>query len=67
MSDSLFQPDDFARLDDTPDPLFYVEPRKVVHIDPAACAAVGDFLFDAGAARVRGAGSAQQLALALAV
>ena len=47
MSDPLFQPDDFARLDDTPDPLFYVEPRKVVHLDAAACAAVGDFLFDA--------------------
>ena len=47
MSESLFQPDDFARLDDTPDPLFYVEPRKVVHLDAAACAAVGDFLLDA--------------------
>ena len=47
MSESLFRPDDFARLDDSPDPFFYVEPRKVVHIDAAACAAVGDFLFDA--------------------
>ena len=66
MSDSLFQPDDFARLDDTPDPLFYVEPRKVVHLDAAACAAVGDFLFDAVPPNVRGARPAQQLALALA-
>lgn len=47
MSDSLFQPDDFVRLDDSPDPLFYVEPRKVVHIDSAACNAVADFLLDA--------------------
>ena len=47
MNEPPFQPDDFARLDGTPDPLFYVEPRKVVHIDPAACVAVGDFLFDA--------------------
>ena len=47
MNESLFQPDDFARLDDSPDPLFYVEPRKVVHIDAAACVAVADFLRDA--------------------
>ena len=47
MNESLFHPDDFARLDDNPDPLFYVEPRKVVHLDAAACAAVADFLRDA--------------------
>ena len=47
MNESLFQPNDFARLDDSPDPLFYVEPRKVVHIDAAACVAVADFLRDA--------------------
>ncbi len=47
MNDSPFVPDDFARLDDSPDPLFYAEPRKVVHLDAAACAAVSDFLYDA--------------------
>ena len=47
MNDSPFAPDDFSRLDDSPDPLFYAEPRKVVHLDAAACAAVSDFLHDA--------------------
>ena len=47
MNDSPFAHDDFARLDDSPDPLFYAEPRKVVHLDAAACAAVSDFLHDA--------------------
>ena len=47
MNDFLFSPDNFARLDDTPDPLFYLDPRKVVHLDAAACAAVSDFLRDA--------------------
>lgn len=47
MDDPTFSPDDFARLDDSPDPLFYLEPRKVVHLDAAACAAVSDFLRDA--------------------
>ena len=47
MNDSPFAPDDFARLDDSPDHLFYTEPRKVVHLDGAACAAVADFLHDA--------------------
>jgi len=47
MSEALFQPHDFARLDDSRDPLFYAEPRKVVHLDVAACAAVTDFLLDA--------------------
>jgi SAM-dependent methyltransferase len=30
----------FNRMDDSPDPMFYVEPRKVVHIDDGAIAAV---------------------------
>jgi hypothetical protein len=47
MNDSLFPPHDFARLDDSPDPHFYLEPRKVVHLDAAACAAVSDFLRNA--------------------
>lgn len=47
MTEPRFQPNDFVRLDDSPDPLFYVEPRKVVHLDAAACSAVADFLRDA--------------------
>ena len=38
-----FRPEHFARLDDEPDPLFYSMPRKVVHIDAAAIAAVQQF------------------------
>ena len=44
MTNSPFTPDDFARLDNSPDSYFYLEPRKVVHLDAAACAAVADFL-----------------------
>lgn len=47
MNGSPFAPHDFARLDDSPDPLFYVEARKVVHLDAAACNAVSDFLYGA--------------------
>jgi hypothetical protein len=35
-----FQPEHFARVDEGPDPVFYDFPRKVVHIDDAAIAAV---------------------------
>ena len=38
-----FQPEHFARVDESPDPLFYDFPRKVVHIDDAAIAAVKQF------------------------
>jgi SAM-dependent methyltransferase len=38
-----FQPEHFARVDESPDPLFYNFPRKVVHIDDAAIAAVKQF------------------------
>ena len=38
-----FQPGHFARVDESPDPLFYDFPRKVVHIDDAAIAAVKQF------------------------
>jgi SAM-dependent methyltransferase len=41
-----FQPEDFARLDETPDSRFYSLPRKVVHIDDAAVLAVKQFLHD---------------------
>ncbi len=38
-----FQPEHFARVDESLDPLFYNFPRKVVHIDDAAIAAVKQF------------------------
>jgi hypothetical protein len=38
-----FRPEHFARLDESPDPEFYSFPRKVVHIDDAAIAAVKQF------------------------
>jgi SAM-dependent methyltransferase len=38
-----FQPEHFARVDESPDLLFYNFPRKVVHIDDAAIAAVKQF------------------------
>lgn len=39
-----FEAQYFARLDETPDSQFYSFPRKVVHIDDAAIAAVKQFL-----------------------
>jgi SAM-dependent methyltransferase len=38
--ESPFQPEHFMRLDESPDAAFYDLPRKVVHIDEAAIAAV---------------------------
>jgi SAM-dependent methyltransferase len=38
-----FRPEHFQRLDENPDPQFYDFPRKVVHIDDAAIAAVKEF------------------------
>ena len=35
------QPHFFQRVDESPDPLFYLEPRLLVHIDEGAIAAVG--------------------------
>src|SRR5882672_8712089 len=35
-----FRPEFFARLDEEPDEAFYTMPRKVVHIDDAAIAAI---------------------------
>ncbi len=46
MTESPFQPDDFVRLDASPDPEFYRMPRKVVHIDDAAIAAVKQFVHE---------------------
>lgn len=43
MVEQPFQPEHFGRLDDSPDTLFYSLPRKVVHIDDAAIAAVKEF------------------------
>jgi SAM-dependent methyltransferase len=37
-----FRPEHFRRLDESPDPFFYVEPRYVVHIDEHAIAAATD-------------------------
>jgi SAM-dependent methyltransferase len=36
MGESKFQPHFFERQDESPDPLFYIEPRLVVHIDEYA-------------------------------
>ena len=38
--ESVFRPEHFARLDESPDAEFYNVPRKVVHIDDAAIAAI---------------------------
>ncbi len=46
MAEQSFQPEHFARLDDSADPLFYTEARKVVHINEAAIAAVAQFFRD---------------------
>ena len=42
--DHPFTPEMFQRMDESDDPLFYAFPRKVVHIDEPAVAAVGQFL-----------------------
>ena len=39
--DGLFPPAAYARDDDSPDDRFYVAPRRVVHIDDGAIAALG--------------------------
>jgi SAM-dependent methyltransferase len=39
--DGLLSPDAYARDDESPDPLFYALPRKVVHLDPGALGALG--------------------------
>ena len=41
--DTPFPPEFFRRQDESVDPLFYLQPRLVVHIDDAAIAAIGDF------------------------
>jgi SAM-dependent methyltransferase len=41
-----FRPEHFQRLDENPDSQFYEFPRKVVHIDDAAIAAVKEFFQD---------------------
>ena len=42
----MFSPDDFQRIDESHDSLFYSWPRKVVHIDPQAIEAVGRVFHD---------------------
>ncbi len=46
MAESPFISEHFARLDEDPDPEFYDMPRKVVHIDDNAIAAVKQFFRD---------------------
>src|SRR5713226_7029381 len=41
VGDGLFSPDAYARDDESSDDRFYVAPRKVVHIDDGAIAALG--------------------------
>lgn len=41
--DNLLRPEHFRRYDETPDELFYREPRMVTHIDDAAIAAATAF------------------------
>lgn len=40
--DAHFSPFDFTRMDEGDDPLFYLQPRLVVHIDDQAIAAAGE-------------------------
>src|SRR6266853_1831766 len=40
MEEPPFRPEFFARLDEEPDETFYTMPRKVVHIDETAIAAI---------------------------
>ncbi|MGQ4809065.1 hypothetical protein NKDENANG_02461 [Candidatus Entotheonellaceae bacterium PAL068K] len=44
MTEQPFRPEHFARLDESPDTEFYSMPRKVVHIDAAAIAAIKQFI-----------------------
>jgi SAM-dependent methyltransferase len=44
--DHPFEPKHFARLDESPDSAFYSFPRKVVHLDAAAIAAVEQLFRD---------------------
>jgi SAM-dependent methyltransferase len=46
MEEAPFLPEHFGRLDEEPDGLFYTMPRKVVHIDETATAAVQQFFRD---------------------
>ena len=41
--DHPFPPEAFQRVDESDDKLFYSSPRKLVHIDELAVAAVGEF------------------------
>jgi len=44
--DRLFPPEAYARQDESGDPSFYLSPRKVVHIDDGAIAALGRLYVD---------------------
>lgn len=43
LTRDFFPPEAFERLDESDDPVFYAEPRKVVHIDEGAAAALRAF------------------------
>ena len=45
-ADCPFSPFDFTRADESPDRLFYVMPRLVVHIDDHAIATIGELFRD---------------------
>jgi SAM-dependent methyltransferase len=44
--ESPFQPEHFRRVDESPDPEFYSQPRKVVHIDDAAIETIKEFFLE---------------------
>ena len=46
QGDGLFPPAAYARDDESPDPHFYAVPRKVVHLDEEAIAALGRLYAD---------------------
>ena len=46
MPESPYKPEFFEREDESPDAMFYVEPRLLVHIDDYAIAAAGDLFVE---------------------
>jgi len=48
MTDDVFPPQFFARVDESDDPLFYAEPRIVTHIDDDAIVMVGELYEELG-------------------
>ena len=46
VSDETLQPEHFERVDESPDSLFYEQPRLGKHIDEPACEALADYFRD---------------------